>query len=46
MSVKIEHMRYFAATSEKSILLKFCPDIPYCIISENAPYIFLGQMLF
>ena len=28
MSVKIEHMRYFAATSEKSILLKFCPDIP------------------
>ena len=31
MSVKIEHTRYFAATSEKSILLKFCPDIPYYI---------------
>ena len=24
-------MRYYAATTEKSILLKFCPDIPYYI---------------
>ena len=39
MSVKIEHMIYFAATTENFALL-------YLIISENAPDIFLGQMLF
>ena len=31
MSVKIKHFRIFAATAQKSILLKFCPDVAYYV---------------
>ena len=31
MSVKIKHFRIFAATAQKSILLKCCPDVAYYV---------------